>query len=285
MHILSKTKLKKAIIFIRMEKIIAKKKFGQNFLKDKTVLHKIIEAMPKSDNKIVEIGPGLGDLTEELVKYKEVIAYEVDADLIGVLENKFRNQIKSSKLTIKFGDVLDFWKENRTLYSEGKYDLIANLPYYIATNIILNAFDDINCESIIVMIQKEVADKFTAKGGDSEFSALGVISDLIAQESKIVTIVPPEAFMPMPKVDSAVIYIKKKPNFLVEKGFKDFLRAAFSSPRKKLSKNLTSIIRKERLDILYKELEIKEDIRPHELSSSLYRQIYKEVIKNGNKQN
>ena len=80
MHILSKTKLKKAIIIIRMEKIIAKKKFGQNFLKDKTVLHKIIEAMPKSDNKIVEIGPGLGDLTEELVKYKEVIAYEVDAD-------------------------------------------------------------------------------------------------------------------------------------------------------------------------------------------------------------
>lgn len=71
-----------------MEKVIAKKKFGQNFLKDKTVLNKIIESMPKNSNPIIEIGPGLGDLTSELVKYKGVIAYEVDNDLVGILQKK-----------------------------------------------------------------------------------------------------------------------------------------------------------------------------------------------------
>ncbi|MFA6683675.1 MAG: 16S rRNA (adenine(1518)-N(6)/adenine(1519)-N(6))-dimethyltransferase RsmA [Arcobacteraceae bacterium] len=265
-----------------MEKVIAKKKFGQNFLKDNTVLQKIIEAMPKNDNKVVEIGPGLGDLTKELVKYKEVIAYEVDADLIGLLKEKFDKEIQNSKLTINFGDVLEFWEKNKTLYGEGKYDLIANLPYYIATNIILKAFDDINCENIMVMVQKEVADKFIAEVGDREFSALGVLTNTISTQSKIVVVVPPESFEPAPKVDSAVIYIKKNLSVSLEKRFKDFLKSAFASPRKKLSKNLTAVVSKAGLDSIYKELDIKDDIRPHELSASLYRQIYEKVIKNGN---
>ena len=162
-----------------MENIKAKKRYGQNFLKDTTVLDKIIQSMPNNKNYLVEIGPGLGDLTKNLVKYKEMTAYEVDTDLIRILESKFAIEIKENRLKLIHTDVLEAWDKQETLH-DGKYDLIANLPYYIATNIILRAFEDDNCESIIVMIQKEVALKFSAKPKDKEFSSLGVISDLVS---------------------------------------------------------------------------------------------------------
>ena len=134
-----------------MEKVKAKKEFGQNFLKDSSILDKIIQSMPHNNNHIVEIGPGLGDLTKNLVKYKDVTAYEVDTDLIGILKSKFANEIESKKFTLKHIDVLRAWDELKFLH-DGKYDLIANLPYYIATNIILRAFEDELCEHIIVIV-------------------------------------------------------------------------------------------------------------------------------------
>jgi 16S rRNA (adenine1518-N6/adenine1519-N6)-dimethyltransferase len=106
------------------------------------------------------------------------------------------------------GNVLDKWGFNRSLYS-GKYDLIANLPYYIATNIILKALEDINCEQIIVMVQKEVANKFVASAGDKNFSSLGVITKLLTKEAKIVATVLPQSFNPPPKVKSAVIRLTR----------------------------------------------------------------------------
>jgi len=253
--------------------IKAKKKYGQNFLKDESVLLKIIESMPKNDNKVVEIGPGLGDLTKKLVKYKDVKAYEVDRDLYSILRVEFINEISSGKLDLVLTDVLEVWNENSSLYEE-KYDLIANLPYYIATNIILNAFSDNNCENIIVMVQKEVADKFTVTSGDSDFSALGVISELLCLENRVIVEVPPTSFNPPPKVDSSVIYLKKDMTKRIDSKFNKFLKVAFSQPRKKLIKNLSSAYDKEKLTSLFIELDINENIRPHELSSSLYSQIY-----------
>lgn len=253
--------------------IKAKKKYGQNFLKDESVLLKIIESMPKNDNKVVEIGPGLGDLTKLLVKYKDVRAYEVDRDLYSILRVEFINEINSGRLDLVLTDVLEVWNENSSLYEE-KYDLIANLPYYIATNIILNAFSDSNCENIIVMVQKEVADKFTVTSGDSDFSALGVISELLCLENRVLVEVPPTSFNPPPKVDSAVIYLKKDMSKSIDSKFNKFLKVAFSQPRKKLIKNLSSSYDKGKISSLFIELDINENIRPHELSSSLYSQIY-----------
>jgi len=253
--------------------IKAKKKYGQNFLKDDSVLLKIIESMPKNKNKIVEIGPGLGDLTKQLVKYKDVRAYEVDRDLYSILRVEFINEISSGRLDLVLTDVLEVWNENSSLYEE-KYDLIANLPYYIATNIILNAFDDDNCENIIVMVQKEVADKFTATSGEADFSALGVISELLCLERKVIMKVPPTSFNPPPKVDSSVVYLKKDMTKRIDSRFNKFLKVAFSQPRKKLIKNLSAAYNKELMTALFVELQINENTRPHELSSSLYSQIY-----------
>lgn len=262
-----------------MEKVIAKKKFGQNFLKDHTVINKIIQSMPNNNNHIVEIGPGLGDLTKNLVKYKDTTAYEVDTDLISILNSKFAKEIEEKRFELIHTDVLDAWEKKGSLHN-GKYDLIANLPYYIATNIILRAFEDVNCENIIVMIQKEVAEKFSANEGDKEFSSLSVITKMVSKECRLLFDVPPESFDPPPKVTSSILYVSKDTTVELDKDFMKFLKVCFTQPRKKLSKNLLSVIDKEFLSNIYNELNIKETLRPHEVSASLYSQMYTKV-KNG----
>ncbi len=266
-----------------MEKVIAKKKFGQNFLKDSSVLARIIQSMPNNNNHLVEIGPGLGDLTENLVKYKDTTAYEVDTDLISILKSKFAKEIDNKQFELIHTDVLEAWDKNGSLHNS-KYDLIANLPYYIATNIILRAFEDINCENIIVMIQKEVAQKFSAQVGDKEYSSLGVITELISKESRILFDVPPESFDPPPKVMSSILYVSKDTNVALDKDFNKFLKVCFSQPRKKLFKNISSLIDKETLSNIYSDLNLKETLRPHEVSASLYSQMYTKV-KNGKQSN
>ena len=259
-----------------MEKVKAKKQYGQNFLKDTTILDKIIQSMPNNNNYMVEIGPGLGDLTKNLVKYKDMTAYEVDRDLIAILKSKFAIEIEQGKLKLIHTDVLVAWDKQKTLH-DGKYDLIANLPYYIATNIILRAFEDKNCEHIIVMVQKEVAEKFTAKVNDKDYSSLGIITELISVNSRILFDVPPESFDPPPKIISSILYIKKDIDKYLDKDFNKFLKACFVQPRKKLSKNLTSVLSKDAIFEIYKELNIDDNVRPHEVSSSLYSQMHTRV--------
>ena len=259
-----------------MEKVKAKKQYGQNFLKDTTILDKIIQSMPNNNNYVVEIGPGLGDLTKNLVKYKDMTAYEVDTDLIGILESKFDIEINVNRLKLIHTDVLEAWDKQKTLH-DGKYDLIANLPYYIATNIILRAFEDKNCEHIIVMVQKEVAEKFTAKVNNKDYSSLGIITESISIDSRILFDVPPESFDPPPKIMSSILYIKKDMDKHLDKDFNKFLKACFVQPRKKLSKNLTSVVDKNTISKIYEELNIDDNVRPHEVSSSLYSQMHTRV--------
>ena len=248
---------------------VAKKKFGQNFLKDRSVLYKIVEAMPKSDAIIAEIGPGLGDLTKFLVDVKSVVAFEVDTDLCQLLKREFKKEIKTSQLTLKCGDVLEAWQSE--LLDE-PYALVANLPYYIATNIILKALADPNCEYILVMIQREVAEKFSATPGDKNFGALSVIAQTVG-EASIVVHVPPEAFDPAPKVDSAVLLIQKRKS-REDKEFELMLRAAFTQPRKTLSKNLSSRYEKEQVRTALEQLGLVPTIRPHQVATTDYHQLF-----------
>jgi 16S rRNA (adenine1518-N6/adenine1519-N6)-dimethyltransferase len=253
-----------------MEKIVAKKKFGQNFLKDETVLQKIVEAMPNNDNKIVEIGPGLGDLTKYLVDVKSVEAFEVDTDLCKLLQNKFEKEIATKRLRIHCGDVLTAWKSELI---EEPYDLVANLPYYIATNIILKALTDPKCKNILVMVQLEVAEKFCANDGDRVFGSLSIITQSVG-EARIVVKVPPTAFEPQPKIDSAVFLIQKNSD-RCDENFEDMLRVAFSQPRKTLLKNLSAKYEKNLLQEAFCKLELTQTIRPHQVSTLDYHQLYK----------
>ncbi|WP_373001784.1 16S rRNA (adenine(1518)-N(6)/adenine(1519)-N(6))-dimethyltransferase RsmA [Sulfurimonas sp.] len=255
------------------DSVVAKKKFGQNFLKDEAVLRKIVEAMPKNDNKIVEIGPGLGDLTKFLVDVKSVEAFEVDTDLCKLLQSIFKEEIVTKRLHINCGDVLQAWQSS--LIDE-PYDLVANLPYYIATNIILKALADPMCKNILVMVQLEVAEKFCATAGEKVFGSLGVITQSIG-EAHIVVQVPPTAFEPPPKIDSAVFLIRKNADRNNE-DFEDLLRVAFKQPRKTLMKNLSAKYEKSLLQVAFEELDLTLTIRPHQVSTDDYHQLYKKII-------
>jgi len=251
------------------ESVIAKKRFGQNFLRDESVLEKIVEAMPKNDNKLVEIGPGLGDLTKFLVDVKSVEAFEVDTDLCKLLQNTFKEEIDTKQLHINCGDVLNAWKGSLV---DEPYDLVANLPYYIATNIILKALADSMCKNILVMVQLEVAEKFCATDGDKIFGSLGIITQSVGT-SHIIMKVPPTAFDPQPKVDSAVFLIQKTSDRSDEE-FEKMLKIAFAQPRKTLMKNLSSKYDKSLLQDVFEKLGFTLTVRPHQVSTSDYHQLY-----------
>ncbi len=264
-------------------KIEAKKRFGQNFLKDSAVLERIIQSMPKSDRLVIEIGPGLGDLTQKLLETKDVIAFEIDRDLCHLLRQKFHKQIQEGRLKLICSDVLDHWDKS---LADQEYDLIANLPYYVATNIVIKALEDPKCKNILVMLQKEVADKFSAQPKEREFSSLSVLAQ-ISGEAKRLFIVKPDSFTPAPKVDSAVLLIQKKRN-LEDKKFMQFLKTAFKQPRKTLIKNLAQEYSKELLDRIFGQLGLKPTIRPHEATTSIYHRLYemlKETIDGKKRQN
>ena len=257
---------------MNIESIVAKKKFGQNFLKDQSVLRKIVEAMPKNENKLVEIGPGLGDLTKFLVDVRSVEAFEVDTDLCKLLQSTFKEEIATKRLHINCGDVLQAWQSSLV---DEPYDLVANLPYYIATNIILKALADPMCKNILVMVQLEVAEKFCASAGEKVFGSLGIIAQTVGT-AEIVTKVPPTAFDPQPKVDSAVFLIQKNAD-RSDKEFEDMLRVAFTQPRKTLMKNLSQKYDKTLLKEAFDKLELTHMIRPHQVSTQDYHQLYKTI--------
>jgi len=254
----------------------ASKKFGQNFLKNNYYLQKIIQAMPNDGLRVAEIGPGLGDLTKELVKARNVTAFEVDKRLCEHLNSEFEESVRHGNFELRCGDVLERWESGSLL--DEPYHLVANLPYYIATNIILKAFKDEHCRSVLVMVQKEVAVKFSAVAGQKEFSALSVLAATVG-EATLCFEVEREAFVPPPNVTSAVLLIKKKQSFDDEK-FEVFLKIAFSQPRKKLSKNLMTAFSKELVEATFAKLELPSNMRPHEAGTSIYHHLYNELKDN-----
>lgn len=250
----------------------AKKQYGQNFLNDKSVLIKITQAIPKDIKNIVEIGPGLGDLTQELLKISKVKAYEIDDDLIPILQKKFQKELECGKLNLLHQDA-----SKLVCFDENKYFLVANLPYYVASHLILQALEDENCQGLIVMVQKEMALKFCANSGDSDFSALGVLSAMICNR-KILFDVSPKCFNPPPKVISAVIKMTKFREYeslCKIKAFKAFLKDCFKAPRKQLLGNLKNY--KAQLIELFEKLELKSNLRPHELCVDSYLKIYEKL--------
>ena len=283
--------------------IRAKKEFGQNFLKDEAVLSKIIQAIPENVQNVVEIGAGLGDLTRKLLEFYRLKSFEIDEDLYQILSAKFAQQIASGELELVLGDALRIWQQGLEC---GEYFLVANLPYYVATKMILQAIDDELCSGFLVMIQKEVALKFCAKAGQSDFSALSILADL-AGGCELLFDVEPGCFEPAPKVTSSVIRLVKGKNFKpgVEKNagsldakscdrfqnldeyekFKSFLRVSFSAPRKTLVKNLSARFDRRSVEEIFLNLKIPPTVRAHELNSTLFLEIFKNLkVKDGRKQ-
>ena len=221
------------------------KKYGQNFLIDTHVLDKIVEAADVSEEDFVlEIGPGIGTMTQYLCEHaRQVLAVEIDRNLIPILQETLSSY---DNVDILQGDIL---KQDIGAIAE-KYNggqpikVVANLPYYITTPIIMGLFESrVPLANVTVMVQKEVADRMRAEPGTKEYGALSLAVQYYA-EPYLAANVPPNCFMPRPKVGSAVIRLsaRQKPPVEVkdEKLMFRLIRAAFNQRRKTLQNAITN---------------------------------------------
>ena len=219
------------------------KKFGQNFLIDTHVLDKIIRAAGISkDDMVLEIGPGIGTMTQYLAEAAgKVIAVEIDKNLIPILEDTLSEYdnvtiINEYVLKLDIRELADNENQGRPM------KVVANLPYYITTPIIMGLFEKhVPMESITVMVQKEVADRMQTGPGSKDYGALSLAVQYYA-EPYIVANVPPNCFMPRPRVGSAVIRLTchaKPPVEVKDERFMfDIIRASFNQRRKTLANGL-----------------------------------------------
>ncbi len=222
-------------------KIYAKKSLGQNFLKSKTALLAMISAGEISaSDTVLEIGPGQGALTEKILETgAKVIAVEKDNRLIDILNEKFEREAKNGQFNLIHGDILETDLSSIGL-KNGEYKLIANIPYYI-TGLIFRMFleGDIQPSKIVIMVQKEIADRIIARDGKESLLSLSVKA---YGTVKKVLKVGKENFSPAPKVDSAILLVDNisKDFFgrISEKHFFEIIKAGFAHKRKVLITNL-----------------------------------------------
>ena len=236
-----------------MSEFVFKKKYGQNFLSDKNLLKAIAEdAGVDKNSSVLEIGAGAGSLTSVLdEKAKRVVSFEIDKDLRETLSGL---ELKKTKFV--FGDFMDFSMEEVEKMFDGRFKVVANLPYYITTPIIFKLLEEgENVESLTIMVQKEVAEKVCADVGDKDYGILSVMVQFYGT-SKISRIVKRQMFFPQPNVDSAILHIevdREKFQNVNKKRFSKFVKMCFAMRRKTLLNNLGQAYGKERLKELFDE--------------------------------
>ncbi len=251
------------------------KKFGQNFLIDTRVLEEIIDAADiTKDDFVLEIGPGIGTMTQYLCEAaREVVAVEIDTNLIPILKDTLSayDNVEVLNQDILKVDIASLAKERN---NDRPIKVVANLPYYITTPIIMGLFEShVPIDSITIMVQKEVADRMQEGPGSKEYGALSLAVQYYAKP-EIVVNVPPSCFMPQPKVGSAVIRLTRHEQSPVEvedeKLMFQVIRASFNQRRKTLANGLNNFgsfgLSKEEIQSCIEELGVPVNIRGEALS-------------------
>ena len=252
----------------------AKKKFGQNFLTDRYFISKIInEINPKEDDHILEIGPGKGAITEPILKkINHISVVEIDPDMIKILKHK----VNTKNISILAEDVLDIDNEFFVKFNK----IIGNLPYYIATEIILKLTKIYSSSfELYFMVQKEVAERITAKPSNKTFGRLSVILQYYF-DTELLFEIPPEAFSPQPKITSAFIRLVRKkrvsPKVINKDSFEKIVKVAFSQKRKTIKNNFKNIL----FDKDFFNLEISPKIRSEALTIDQFIKLENYVAQN-----
>ena len=255
--------------------IFPKKSLGQNFLIDKNIIKKIINCAVIKDKNILEIGPGTGNLTHEIInqKPKKLFLIEKDKNLLDLLESKYSNKISYINKDILLVD-------ERNL-SEEKLTVFGNLPYNISTEIltkwILNLKNEIWFDSLILMFQKEVADRIISKFNTSSYGRLSIICNWRLNIEKIIDI-KPNSFTPKPKVDSTLLVFTPKKNFIKlndSKTIENVTKVFFNQRRKKIKKPFNQLFKN--MEHIVKKYNIDLDLRPQNLDHETYYLISKEL--------
>lgn len=224
-----------------------KKSLGQNFLIDVNIIHNIIDASDIDEQTgIIEVGPGMGSLTEQLAKSaKKVMAFEIDQRLIPVLKDTMGpyDNVTVINEDILKADIAHYVTEH--LADCEKIMVVANLPYYITTPILLNLMQQkLPIDGYVVMMQKEVGERLNAQVGTKAYGSLSIVAQYYTETSKVLT-VPKTVFLPPPNVDSIVVKLMKRPTPIVdiddENKFFKMTKAAFSQRRKTINNNYQSL--------------------------------------------
>ena len=248
--------------------IKAKKSLGQNFLTDKKVLEKIVNVTKIKDKNILEVGPGTGNLTSFILKNnpKSVLVIEKDENLANILEKTFKDKLK-----ILNDDILNV--DENSLFEE-KVTVFGNLPYNISTEILSNWIINLKknpwFDFLVLMFQKEVADRIIAKSNTSLYGRLSILSNWKLNIEKICDI-KPESFSPKPKIDSSLLLFSPKENFFKigsPKNLEKITRIFFSQRRKMLRKPFNQIFNGN-TDLLNK-LNLDLNLRPQNLDFDTY---------------
>ena len=245
-----------------------KKSLGQNFLIDRNVLDQIVDTVEITNKEILEIGPGSGNLTTFILKKnpKKFYAIEKDDELALLLKDKFANEIN-----IINDDIL---KISEDKISSEKLTVFGNLPYNISTEILSRWITNINkdfwFESLVLMFQKEVAERIIAESNTSKYGRLSILSNWKLNIKKIIDI-KPQSFSPRPKVDSTLLLFTPKENFFELKNAKNLemiTRVFFSQRRKMLKKPFNQIFSNAKE--VAKKFDINLNLRPQNLEPSMY---------------
>ena len=254
----------------------AKKKFGQNFLIDSNIVDNIAKNACDVNCLTIEIGPGLGALSEMLLKYSKCVdAYEIDKDMYEILNNS----ITDERFHVYLKDFLDV---DLSKYEGQEIRVCSNLPYYVTTPILFKLFNsNLDISKITVMVQKEVCDRFKAKVGSEDYNALSIIVQYL-YDVKLEMNVSKAVFYPSPKVDSAVVSFtpKFKRNFEYEKGLFEFIENCFVNRRKTLNNNLKNFLDVDSISRIYKTLNLKDSVRAQELDLETFIKMYEVAYEN-----
>ena len=249
-----------------------KKKFGQNFIIDENIIDKIVDSSKiDSDTMVIEIGPGAGSLTYKLCeKAKNVLCYEIDTTVKDILNENLK---KYNNYEIKYQDFLKSnVNEDIKKYNYKKLNVVANLPYYITTPIITKIIEDnIPVDKLVIMVQKEVGDRFKAAVGTKDYNSLTIYLNYYFDINKIMT-VSKNVFLPKPRIDSMVLEFNKKknlPHIKNEKLFFKLVRDSFTQKRKTLRNNLKNYDLK-KIENVLKEYNMDLSVRAEQISSDIF---------------
>ncbi len=269
------------IQILKQYKITANKNLGQNFLVDEKIIGEIIKAANISKKDlIIEIGPGIGSLTKSIIPNAgKTICIELDKKMANIISNRFKNEIEIINEDILKVDLKKIAEQNK----DKNIKVVANLPYYITTPIIMKLLEsNLELESITVMVQKEVAERLIAKPGDSLSGAITYTVYYYAIGTKI-TDVPNNSFIPKPEVTSQVIKLtlRKEPITYIEnkEKFFEIIKLAFMQRRKTLVNSLANskISTKQKIEQILDELNIGKNIRAENLTMEQFAEIAKRI--------
>ena len=257
--------------------ISAKKSLGQNFLTDRLVLDKIVNSTPIENKIVLEVGPGTGNLTSFILKKnpKKLFVIEKDNDLADNLNNIFKDRL------ILIND--DILKIDENTLSDDKLTVFGNLPYNISTEIlskwIINLKDDFWFDQLVLMFQKEVADRIISNVNSSTYGRLSILANWKLNIKKICDI-KPESFSPRPKIDSSLLFFSPKENFYKikdPKNLEKITRIFFSQRRKMLKKPFNQLFNGDKKVI--DKLKIDLNLRPQNLNFDTYYKLTSEYEK------